>query len=876
MKTIYHFTAPLLALITMIACTELEVSENPQNSNNELLQKLSITGKDFTFDGETRSTVTIGESGASFKWDEDDVIGIFPDKGDQVSFAMDKGAGTQTATFSGGGWALKSSAKYAAYYPHVYENRNLTAIPVSYVGQTQNGNGNTDHIGAYDFMAAGVSTPENGAVAFDMQHLGALVQLTITVPEPSTLTKVVLTSSTDFTETGTIDLTSDTPAITAVTQSNTFDIALNDVVTTEANENVIVYFMTAPVDLTDSELTAKIHFADETTCEMNIIGKNLQAGKAYRLSVEIEETIPNNQIWYTSSDGNIINPNASVGFGANIISNTYNNGKGIIIFDKDITTIGEGAFYLSNTLTSIIIPNSVITIEKDAFDSCYSLADITMPCGLTTICDDAFNLCSSLTNITIPNSVTSIGKFAFSNCTGIANFIIPSSVAEIGGYAFSGCSSLSDIIIPASVQSIGSCAFSKCPYLSIEVDTKNPIYDSRDNCNAIIETSSNTLIHGCNKTIIPNNIVKIGNDAFAYCEVENITIPQGVSSIGGAAFFDCYSLKSITIPNSVGTIERSTFYNCNSLKSIIIPQGVTTIESSTFSNCSSLSSISIPSTVTKIGEWAFSSCSALTNVTIPGSVVEIERGAFNISSYFSSQVHIQSINPPKIYSSDTFDQNAKIYIPAGSIDVYSSADYWKNLNLIEEESPIQAVDLGLSVKWANCNVGANSPEEYGDYFSWGETAPKSNYSSSNMLILEKIQEGLKLNGVVDTNNNLTASYDAAAANWGENWRMPTRAEIEELLTNCTWTWSTQNGTKGYLVCSKTNENSIFLPAAGFRQEADPVAGLNESGLYLSATYDNDIFMFCLQFNNNGIDDPYRGCNSDFDCSMGCLVRPVTK
>ena len=291
MKALFHFTAPLLALITMIACTELEVSENPQNSNNELLQELSVTGKDFIFDGETRSTVTIGENGASFTWDEDDVIGIFPDKGDQVSFAMDEGAGTQTATFSGGGWALKSSAKYAAYYPHVYENRDLTAIPVSYVGQTQNGNGNTDHIGAYDFMAAGVSTPENGAVAFDMQHLGALVQLSITVPEPSTVTKVVLTSSTEFTETGTIDLTADTPAITAVTQSNTLEIALNNVTTTEANEKVIVYFMMAPVDLTDSELTATIHFDDEIIHEVEISGKNLKGGKAYKLAEKAEKTI---------------------------------------------------------------------------------------------------------------------------------------------------------------------------------------------------------------------------------------------------------------------------------------------------------------------------------------------------------------------------------------------------------------------------------------------------------------------------------------------------------------------------------------------------------------------------------------------------------
>lgn len=287
MKAFFHFTVPLLALITMVACAELEVSEEANDSiNNGILQELSITGKDYIFDGETRSSVTIGEDGASFAWAEDDVIGIFPDKGDQVSFAMDEGAGTQTATFSGGGWALKSSAKYAAYYPHVYENRDLTAIPVSYVGQTQNGNGNTDHIGAYDFMAAGVSTPENGAVAFDMLHLGALVQLTITVPEPSTLTKVVLTSSTEFTETGTIDLTANTPTINADTQSNTFEIALDNVTTTETNENVAVYFMVAPVDLTDNELKATIHFADESTCEVELSGKNFEAGKAYRLSAE--------------------------------------------------------------------------------------------------------------------------------------------------------------------------------------------------------------------------------------------------------------------------------------------------------------------------------------------------------------------------------------------------------------------------------------------------------------------------------------------------------------------------------------------------------------------------------------------------------------
>ena len=287
MKTIYHIKASLMALATMVACTEMEISNESQDSiNNGLLQELSVTGKDFQFEEATRSSVTIGERGASFTWDEDDVIGIFPDKGDQVSFAMDEGVGTQTATFSGGGWALKSSAKYAAYYPHFYENRDMTKIPVSYVGQTQNGNANTDHIGAYDFMAASVTTPSNGAVAFDMQHLGALVQLTITVPEPSTLTKVVLTSSTEFAETGTIDLISEIPAITAITQSSTFEIVLNNIATTEANENVTIYFMVAPIDLTDSKLTSTIYFDDAPTRTAEFIGKKLQAGKAYKFSIE--------------------------------------------------------------------------------------------------------------------------------------------------------------------------------------------------------------------------------------------------------------------------------------------------------------------------------------------------------------------------------------------------------------------------------------------------------------------------------------------------------------------------------------------------------------------------------------------------------------
>ena len=254
MKTnnVFGKLACLFVFSALVACSEDAIVENIDG--NGILQRVSITGKDFQFDDATRSSVSITENGASFLWDEDDVIGIFPNEGDQVSFAMSQGAGTQTATFSGGGWALKSSATYAAYYPHVYENRDMTKIPVSYVGQTQNGNNNTDHIGAYDFMAASVATPSNGAVAFDMQHLGCLVQLKIDLLEETGIGNVSIKYGSSynamFTTTGHIDLTSATPQInTSGDKSPSIDIKLNNL-RVKADETAVVYFMMAPVDMT--------------------------------------------------------------------------------------------------------------------------------------------------------------------------------------------------------------------------------------------------------------------------------------------------------------------------------------------------------------------------------------------------------------------------------------------------------------------------------------------------------------------------------------------------------------------------------------------------------------------------------------------------
>jgi len=181
----------------------------------------------------------------------------------------------------------------------------------------------------------------------------------------------------------------------------------------------------------------------------------------------------------------------------------------------------------------------VESIGDYAFSSCTSLTVITIGNSVTSIGEYAFQD-SGLTTITIGNSVTDIGEGAFSNCFSLTSFTIPNSVTSIGNGAFSNCFNLTSITIPSSVTSIGNGAFKYCFITSIKVDADNNKYDSRDNCNAIIETSTNTLITGCKNTIIPNS----------------------VTSIGGSAFNGCLGLTAITIPNSVTSIGRSAFEVC--------------------------------------------------------------------------------------------------------------------------------------------------------------------------------------------------------------------------------------------------------------------------------------------------------------------------
>ena len=299
-----------------------------------------------------------------------------------------------------------------------------------------------------------------------------------------------------------------------------------------------------------------------------------------------------------------------------------------------------------------VIPNGTKAIGEYAFDYCLGLTSVTLPETVTSIGQGAFYECENLTEVNLPKGLKEIGITAFGYCDKLTSINLPEGLTTISPSAFSGCSELTGtIVIPKSVTSIGEAVFSQCTKInSLKVEEGNTVYDSRNDCNAIIETATNRLIAGCNGTVIP----------------------EDVTSIAPFSFFECPQLTSVTIPKGMTTIEVGTFYYCDGLTTFTIPEGVTAVEDRGIYSCWGLTSVSIASTVTELDKDVFADCKYLKDVyCFAEQVPETEEGVFR----------------------KTPIEEGTLHVPAAALEAYRTTAPWSSFKTIValEATPVESI-----------------------------------------------------------------------------------------------------------------------------------------------------------------------------------------
>lgn len=650
-------------------------------------------------------------------------------------------------------------------------------------------------------------------------------------------------------------------------------------------------------------------------------------------ALEVEFAAPvvkpaNNEIWYTNgSTTKKTAPNYLRFGGATIVSNSYDAEKDcwVITFSGEVTEIGNSVFKQCSSLSSVTIPdsvteiadyafqycsslesvtigNSVTSIGMYAFFECSGLESVTIPDSVTEIKGSAFAYCSSLECVTIGDSVTSIGYAAFRDCSSLSSLTIPDSVTEIGEEAFYYCSSLESVTIGDGITSIGNYAINGCSSLT-EFKGKFASEDGR--CLVMDGVLYSFAPAGLTAYTIPDSVTLIGHTSFANCSnLASITISGSVTEIGEEAFNKCSSLESITIPDSVTKIGEGAFTNCSSLSNATISDSVTEIGGYAFYACKSLTSITIPDSVNSIGNCTFYDCSNLMSVTIGDGITSIGHAAFYDCTSLES-VYCKAMTPPSFDGTNVFDYNAsgrKIYVPTEALEEYRTAENWSDyaIAIVAYDFENLMVDMGLSVKWARVNIGANSPEELGNLYAWGEVSSKATYDFSNyswwnyddsedgdgwwsLTTITKYGSSysnanyIRDDGYYDSyswvNDGFTVldfEDDVARTKWGGAWRMPTQAECQELVDNCTIEKVKYNNCDGFLFTSTKEgytDKSLFFPLTPSTYSGDETYFDNGSKLYSGLFWSSTQYL------------PFPVCAYAFRSSYpytSCTLGPITR
>ena len=410
---------------------------------------------------------------------------------------------------------------------------------------------------------------------------------------------------------------------------------------------------------------------------------------------------------------------------------------GALFGGTDITSFDELQYFTGLT-----------KITSQEFSGCQYLTSIILPAQVKSIGGSAFQGCTALTAIDIPAAVTSIDSYAFNGCIYLADLTLNEGLTTIGDYAFYSCKSLGSLSIPASVTSISASAFRTCPSLTtITVDASNDKYDSREDCNAIIESSTNTLLLGTASTVIPTTVTAIGTNAFyGNYSLTSIVIPEGVKTIGSSAFSGCTALTNVTTPSTLTTIGSGAFSGCTKLAQVILSEGLTTIESDAFKQCKVLKRIRIPSTVSSIAYGVFNQCTSL------------------------EKVAVDFTTPVKISSSTTFSNRSKatLYVPKGCVSAFQGANIWSGFKTTVE----QLRDISATTSPAELGPGDGATIEVSldndDFYSYGSLEMDITFAEGftpnpNSIVLTSRCQGMQATMQLVENNTYHLTCSSANA-----------------------------------------------------------------------------------------------------------------
>lgn len=610
------------ACLALAGCTSDLIDSKPEQvaKGNNLIKEITVTLPNLeSYDANTRTTFTSNETGISVVWDANDSIGIFPNEGYQVSFGTGTNGGSNSVTFTGGGWGLKTDGTYAAYFPFSVENftRDNHTILMDYTGQTQKGDNSTSHLGKYDYLASGAVSPENGALNLQLKRLGSVVRIDLHIPAPELVGTyltgaMVFSSDIPLVKKAELDISGPTPQVNVAEWSNALSVSLKDV-KVQDDGNITIFMMLYPVDFDNIDIGVGLQGTFYDVPLENLEGfaygsnhsftynlsspRTLEAGKPYHFEDNVYTNIDviyfyddlTREIcianWDTNRDGGLSYDEASA---VESIAWIFNG--------KDIASFRELQYFTSLT-----------EIPTNAFAECTKLGE---------------SFSSNEDIIIFPPSVTTIRSAAFHNCTSLSRISIPNTVEVIEENVFSYCGSLSKVILPDGLTSIGNDTFYQCNSLS--------------------------------RLDLPNTITTIGDKAFYWCNGLAVTnIPAGLTFVGEDAFMDCSNLMiDLVIPGGLTTIKRQSFSQAG-FTSLIIQEGVTTLDYYAFGNCEYLTTVDVAASVTSIANEAFMGCDLMESITF------------------------RNTTPPTI-GDNVFDgtNNCPIYVPAEAVDTYKAAEGW--------------------------------------------------------------------------------------------------------------------------------------------------------------------------------------------------------